>query len=148
MFVHCALKNRFFFPRWLTAWIQREWEEQGLDNVSLATYEFLLSYPDQANPNKIYLVDKDGNQVTINFHTIAGVFLPSLPFCYILSKKASICVWLPSCRVKVSFMRRTLLVFLHFWWIFTHYLRLHCWNPLLVVEVTFQHILCIPAMQT
>jgi hypothetical protein len=27
--------------------------------VNLATYEYLLSYPDAANPNKIYLYDQD-----------------------------------------------------------------------------------------
>jgi hypothetical protein len=41
----------------LTAWIKRKWEEFGLDQVTLSTYEFLISYPDAANPNKIHLYD-------------------------------------------------------------------------------------------
>jgi hypothetical protein len=51
------------FLRWLTAWIQRKWEEFGLDQVTLSTYEFLISYPDTANPNKIYLYDDKNRQV-------------------------------------------------------------------------------------
>ena len=35
------------------------WTEFGLDSVSLATYEYLLSYPDADNPNKIYIYDQD-----------------------------------------------------------------------------------------
>jgi hypothetical protein len=52
-----------YIPRWLTAWIQRKWEEFGLDQVTLSTYEFLISYPDTANPNKIYLYDDKNRQV-------------------------------------------------------------------------------------
>jgi hypothetical protein len=44
--------------------MEKEWVEQGLDSVSLATYQFLLSYPDQKNPNKVHLYDSDDNQVT------------------------------------------------------------------------------------
>jgi hypothetical protein len=54
--------------RWLTAWIQQKWEEFGLDQVTLSTYEFLISFPDAANPNKIYLYDDKNRQVK-NPHT-------------------------------------------------------------------------------
>ena len=34
-----------------------------MDQVTLSTYEFLISYPDTANPNKIYLYDDKNRQV-------------------------------------------------------------------------------------
>ena len=50
----------------LTDWIRDKWTEFGLDSVSLDTYNFLLSYPDPKNPNKIHLLDEDG---TVRFTT-------------------------------------------------------------------------------
>ena len=44
----------------LTAWIKDTWDEQGLDQTELATYNFFLSWPNQTNPNKIYLIDGNG----------------------------------------------------------------------------------------
>jgi len=44
----------------LTSWIRSQWKEFGLD-VSLSTYDFLLSYPNQTNPNKIHLLDANGS---------------------------------------------------------------------------------------
>lgn len=43
----------------LTQWIAKEWREYGFDHVQLDSYNILLSYPDQSNPNKIYLKDQD-----------------------------------------------------------------------------------------
>ena len=41
----------------LTKWIKSEWEENGLDNVYVDNYLFHLSWPNQTNPNKIYVID-------------------------------------------------------------------------------------------
>ena len=43
----------------MTNWIKSKWEEFGFDKVQLDTYDFLLSFPDQENPNKIYLKDEN-----------------------------------------------------------------------------------------
>jgi hypothetical protein len=59
------LDHSGFIPRWLTAWIKRKWEEFGLDQVTLSTYEFLISYPDAANPNKIHLYDDQNKKVRL-----------------------------------------------------------------------------------
>jgi N-acetylated-alpha-linked acidic dipeptidase len=45
----------------LVKWIQNEWKSAGLDHVELAEYDVYLSWPNQTNPNKIYLRDEDGN---------------------------------------------------------------------------------------
>ena len=47
--------------RELTDWIRDKWAEFGLDTISLDTYNFLLSFPDSARPNKIHLLDAEGN---------------------------------------------------------------------------------------
>ena len=44
----------------LTTWMVREWKDAGLDRVETAEYEFYLSWPNQTNPNKIRLLDGDG----------------------------------------------------------------------------------------
>ncbi len=44
----------------LTEWMMREWEDAGLDKVKLATYDFYLSWPNQTNPNKVFLLDGNG----------------------------------------------------------------------------------------
>ena len=44
----------------LTNWIRKTWEEQGLDKVTEASYDFYLSWPDSDNPNKIHLIDESG----------------------------------------------------------------------------------------
>ena len=36
-----------------------------MENVHLAEYEFYLSWPNQTNPNKIYLIDEK-NQVAMD----------------------------------------------------------------------------------
>ena len=46
--------------RQLASWIKETWLGFGLDSVSLQSYNFLLSYPDSENPNKIYLLDEAG----------------------------------------------------------------------------------------
>ena len=51
----------YFSFRYLTDWIRKQWEEFGLDSVSLSKYDFLFSYPNQTNPNKIYLYDAQNN---------------------------------------------------------------------------------------
>ncbi len=45
----------------LTNWIRDEWNKEGLDRVDLATYTFYLSWPNQTNPNKVQLLDAEGN---------------------------------------------------------------------------------------
>lgn len=47
--------------RFLTNWIKNEWISFGFDQVNLDSYNFLLSYPDKNNPNKIFLLDETGN---------------------------------------------------------------------------------------
>ena len=42
------------------------WIQMGLENVHLAEYDFYLSWPNQTNPNKVYLID-DKNQVETSF---------------------------------------------------------------------------------
>ena len=44
----------------LAHWIEQSWRGFGIDSVSLQSYNFLLSYPDSENPNKIYLLDGAG----------------------------------------------------------------------------------------
>lgn len=48
----------------LIKWIRESWESFGFDTTETAEYDFLLSWPNQTNPNKIYLLDKNG---TIKF---------------------------------------------------------------------------------
>ena len=47
------MRSLMCFPRELTSWIKSQWEEAGLELVSLATYDFLLSYPNSSKPNKV-----------------------------------------------------------------------------------------------
>ena len=44
----------------LTKWIFRKWKEFGFDHVNLERYNFLLSFPDPKNPNKIFVKDERG----------------------------------------------------------------------------------------
>ena len=44
----------------LTNWIKDQWEDSGLDRVELAGYDVYLSWPNQTNPNKIFLLDQNG----------------------------------------------------------------------------------------
>jgi len=47
--------------------LQREaWTQMGLENVHLAEYDFYLSWPNQTNPNKIYLLDEADQVATFN----------------------------------------------------------------------------------
>jgi N-acetylated-alpha-linked acidic dipeptidase len=43
--------------------IYRTWVEQGLDYVTNNTYDILLSYPNQSDPNYVYLLDENGNEI-------------------------------------------------------------------------------------
>jgi hypothetical protein len=43
--------------------IYRTWVEQGLDYVTNDTYDILLSYPNQSDPNYVYLLDDNGNEI-------------------------------------------------------------------------------------
>ena len=54
---HIAASPR---DRDLSTWIRDTWKSFGLDSVSMEPYNFLLSYPDSARPNKIYLLDESG----------------------------------------------------------------------------------------
>ena len=47
---HIAAGRR---DRELVSWIRREWEKVGIEEVNLATYNFLLSYPNTTHPNKV-----------------------------------------------------------------------------------------------
>ncbi len=42
------------------------WIQMGLENVHLAEYDFYLSWPNQTNPNKIYLLDEADQVATFN----------------------------------------------------------------------------------
>jgi hypothetical protein len=42
--------------------------------VTLSTYEFLISYPDAANPNKIYLYDDQNNQVAALVNSCLAIY--------------------------------------------------------------------------
>lgn len=68
---HIAASDR---DRWLTSWMEEKWKEFGLQDVSRSTYDFLLSYPDQTNPNKIYLYDQNNQEVWRSRHqeTVSG----------------------------------------------------------------------------
>ena len=44
----------------LVEWMVDEWKASGLDNVELATYDMYLSWPNQSDPNKIWLKDENG----------------------------------------------------------------------------------------
>ncbi|XP_069829001.1 putative N-acetylated-alpha-linked acidic dipeptidase [Dendropsophus ebraccatus] len=54
--------------------IQTQWERYGLDNVELAHYDILLSYPNESNPNYISIIDEQGREV---FNT--SLFEPTPP---------------------------------------------------------------------
>ncbi|XP_035752991.1 putative N-acetylated-alpha-linked acidic dipeptidase [Egretta garzetta] len=43
--------------------VQAEWKEFGLDSVQLVHYDVLLSYPDDAKPNYISIIDEHGNEI-------------------------------------------------------------------------------------
>lgn len=62
---HIAASDR---DSYLTQWLKNSWEEFGLDSVSLSTYEYLLSYPNAANPNKVFLYDQDNQQQFVSKH--------------------------------------------------------------------------------
>ena len=47
--------------RELTNWIKNTWEDAGLDHVNLEEYDYMLSWPNQSNPNKIRIIDDNGN---------------------------------------------------------------------------------------
>jgi len=61
---HIAASQR---DKWLTNWIEQSWRKYGLE-VSKPTYTMLLSYPDQTNPNKIYLLDGNNQQQWVSQH--------------------------------------------------------------------------------
>jgi len=54
---HIAAARR---DRELVKWMKESWEEAGVETVSLATYDILLSYPNLDKPNKIHLLDEKG----------------------------------------------------------------------------------------
>ncbi|XP_071990194.1 glutamate carboxypeptidase 2-like isoform X2 [Engystomops pustulosus] len=43
--------------------IQTQWKEYGLDQVELAHYDILLSYPNASNPNYISIIDEHGKEL-------------------------------------------------------------------------------------
>ncbi|XP_069495506.1 glutamate carboxypeptidase 2-like isoform X2 [Ambystoma mexicanum] len=43
--------------------IQAEWKEFGLDSAELASYDILLSYPNESQPNYISITDELGNEI-------------------------------------------------------------------------------------
>ena len=47
---HIAAARR---DRELVKWMKESWEEAGVETVSLATYDILLSYPNPEKPNKV-----------------------------------------------------------------------------------------------
>ena len=55
---HIAASAR---DRELVAWIKSQWEDFGLESVSLDNYTFLFSFPKPDNPNKVYLLDSENN---------------------------------------------------------------------------------------
>merc|ERR1719495_218072 len=55
---HIAASER---DRFLKRWIKEKWEGFGFDSVSLSTYDFLFSYPNREEPNKIFLLDEQNN---------------------------------------------------------------------------------------
>ena len=57
----------------LTEWIKAEWEKSGLDKVTLSEYDFYLSWPNQSEPNKVYLLDQH-NQVQFVSRHMEEVF--------------------------------------------------------------------------
>ena len=44
-------------------WVADRFREYGLDEVTVAPYQVLLSYPKLDKPNKVYLMDEAGNAV-------------------------------------------------------------------------------------
>lgn len=44
----------------LTTWIRDQWLDFGVDTVDIVNYDLYLSWPNQTNPNKVYLVDDEG----------------------------------------------------------------------------------------
>ena len=52
----------FFRDKELTDWIKSEWEKSGFDHVELVEHDVYLSWPNQSNPNKIYLFN-EGNEL-------------------------------------------------------------------------------------
>jgi len=61
---HLATSDR---DKWLISWIERSWRKYGLE-VSKPTYTFLLSFPNQTNPNKIYLLDGYNQKQWVSQH--------------------------------------------------------------------------------
>jgi len=48
--------------------LETSWKKAGLDSVSRSTYNFLLSFPDKQNPNKINLYDEKDKKVWSSKH--------------------------------------------------------------------------------
>jgi len=44
----------------LVKWMKDQWESAGIETVSLDSYDLLLSYPNSSKPNKVYLLNAEG----------------------------------------------------------------------------------------
>ena len=85
--------NHPFF-RWLADWIESKWREFGISEILRPTYNVLLSYPEQKNPNKISLLNQDGNEVWIKkcWNFCVQRFFSEL-FCFLFCKKRVWEIW-------------------------------------------------------
>ena len=61
--------------------LETSWKKAGLDSVSRSTYNFLLSFPDKQNPNKINLYDEKDKKVEYTSKTYVCIYVCYSQFC-------------------------------------------------------------------
>merc|ERR1711892_1382903 len=61
----------------LTSWIEKEWNEAGLDSVRVEGYNMLLDYPNKDKPNYVTVLDKEGAVVYTSHYKEEGVDDPN-----------------------------------------------------------------------
>lgn len=57
-------------------WVRKKFIEYGLDKADVIPYRVLLSYPDKERPNKVYILDDDGNANFTTFGKQIPLFHP------------------------------------------------------------------------
>ncbi|XP_076465735.1 glutamate carboxypeptidase 2-like isoform X2 [Babylonia areolata] len=61
----------------LATMMEGEWRDSGLDEVHLATYNILLSYPNTSNPNLVQVINTTDNEVIVESEKYEVVLTPN-----------------------------------------------------------------------
>ena len=57
-------------------WVREKFIEAGFDEATVVPYDVLLSYPDQEQPNKVYLLSEDGSVLFETSGTQTPIYAP------------------------------------------------------------------------